>query len=152
VTGITRFASGTPVSLSDSGDRSLLGTGSAGAGSATDTPNCALNTPLLLAANDPRTRLPYFSKTMFSREIIGQQGTCTPRFFHGPGLNNSDMALLKDMRITESKILQFRFEFFNAFNHAQFNNPSGSVTNANFGIVTSARSPRIGQVALKFMF
>jgi hypothetical protein len=48
--------------------------------------------------------------------------------------------------------LQFRFEFFNAFNHTQFNNPSGSVTNANFGKVTSARSPRIAQVALKYLF
>src|SRR5262249_47154177 len=42
------------------------------------------------------------------------------RFFHGHGLNNWDMALLKDTRITESKLLQFRFEFFNVFNHAQF--------------------------------
>ncbi len=67
-------------------------------------------------------------------------------------MNNFDTALLRDMRITESKILQFRFEFFNAFNHTQFGNPSGSVTNANFGKVTSARSPRIAQVALKFLF
>ena len=152
VSGITRLATGIPVTLSDSGDRSLLGTGSAGAGSAVDRPNCALNGDLQLGANDPRTRLPYFSSSMFSRETIGQLGTCTPRFFHGPGLNNFDMALLKDLRITESKIVQFRFEFFNVFNHAQFNNPSGSVTNANFGMVTSARSPRVGQLALKFLF
>ena len=60
------------------------------------------------------------------------------------------MALLKDLRITESKFVQFRFEFFNVFNHAQFNNPSGSITNANFGKVTSARGPRVGQLAMKF--
>ena len=34
----------------------------------------------------------------------------------------------------------------------EYCNPSGSVTNANFGKVTSARSPRIAQVALKFLF
>jgi hypothetical protein len=46
----------------------------------------------------------------------------------------------------------FRFELFNAFNHAQFLNPSGNVTSGNFGRVSEARDPRIGQVALKFIF
>jgi hypothetical protein len=150
--GITRFANGIPVTLSDSGDRSLLGTGSNGPGGAVDRPNCALGGDLQLAANDPRTTLPYFNAAIFSRETIGSFGTCQTRFFHGPGINNWDAALLRDMRLTEHKILQFRFEFFNAFNHTQFNNPSGSVTNANFGTVTSARSPRIAQVALKYIF
>jgi len=48
--------------------------------------------------------------------------------------------------------LQVRLEFFNAFNHAQFNNPNGSFTNSNFGYVTSARSPRIGQVSAKILW
>ena len=59
---------------------------------------------------------------------------------------------MKDTKITESKILQFRFEFFNVFNHAQFQNPTGSILNGTFGYVTNARDPRIGQVALKFLF
>ena len=105
-----------------------------------------------LGINDPRTRLAYFNTAIFSRENIGQFGTCNQRFFHGPGTNNFDMALLKDLRITESKIVQFRFEFFNVFNHTQFNNPSGSVTSSTFGLVTSARSARVGQVAMKFLF
>ena len=62
------------------------------------------------------------------------------------------MALLRDMRITESKIIQFRFEFFNAFNHTQFGNPSGNVTSSTFGKVTSARTARVGQLAMKFLF
>lgn len=62
------------------------------------------------------------------------------------------MALLKDLRLTESKALQFRGEFFNAFNHAQFNAPNGNFLNSAFGLVTSANAPRIGQVALKFLF
>ena len=152
VTNLQFLANGIPVTLSDSGDRSLLGTGSNGPGGAVDRPNCALGGDLQLAANDPRTRLPYFNAGIFSRETIGYLGTCQTRFFHGPGINNWDTALLRDMRLTEKKIIQFRFEFFNAFNHTQFNNPSGSVTNANFGKVTSARSPRIAQVALKFLF
>jgi len=59
---------------------------------------------------------------------------------------------LKDTHITESKLLQFRFEFFNAFNHAQFQNPTGSILNGTFGYVTNANAPRIGQVALKLVF
>lgn len=85
-------------------------------------------------------------------EALGQLGTANKRFFHGPGINNWDMALLKDTRITESKLVQFRFEFFNVFNHAQFNAPPGDILNSNFGYVTSARDPRIGQVALKLIF
>jgi hypothetical protein len=65
------------------------------------------------------------------------------------------MALLKDTRITESVQAQFRAEAFNVFNHAQFMNPSGQVDNSGqggFGYVTSARDPRIMQLALKFLF
>jgi hypothetical protein len=145
LSGITRFANGIPIPLTDSGDRSLLGTSYA------DRPNCAAG-PLNLAMNNPRTGLPYFNTALFSRETIGQVGTCDNRMFHGPGTNNFDMALLKDLRIAESKTLQFRFEFFNALNHAQFSNPTGAVTNANFGKVTAARSARVGQLALKFYF
>jgi hypothetical protein len=67
-------------------------------------------------------------------------------------LNNWDMALLKDTRITEGKTLELRFEAFNAFNHVQFSNPSGNIDSGNFGRITSARDPRILQVAMKFQF
>jgi hypothetical protein len=48
--------------------------------------------------------------------------------------------------------LQFRAEFFNAFNHVQFNNPDGSINDSTFGVVSSAGNPRIGQVAVKLIF
>ena len=59
--------------------------------------------------------------------------------------------------IRESKTLEYRAEFFNAFNHAQFNNPNGLFNSGapplgTFGLVTSARDPRIVQMALKFIF
>ena len=59
---------------------------------------------------------------------------------------------MKDTHVTESKILQLRFEFFNVFNHAQVQNPSGSILSSTFGYLTNANDPRIGQVALKFLF
>jgi hypothetical protein len=53
---------------------------------------------------------------------------------------------------TESKSLQFRAEFFNIFNHTNFQLPQGDIINSSFGFVTSANDPRIGQLAIKFLF
>ncbi len=66
------------------------------------------------------------------------------------------MALVKDTHITESLNVQFRAEWFNIFNHTQFLGPSGifagSNSLGNFGEVTAAAAPRIGQLSLKFNF
>ena len=90
-------------------------------------------------------------------ETPGTIGSARRRFFHGPGLNNWDMALLKDTKFTETKTLQFRFEAFNVFNHAQFsaNGSSGFgvVGSSGFGVISSTYGqPRILQAALKFLF
>jgi hypothetical protein len=58
--------------------------------------------------------------------------------------------MLKHTAINERFAFDLRFEFFNIFNHAQFMNPGGDITGSNFGIVTNARDPRIGQVSAKF--
>ena len=92
-------------------------------------------------------------RAVFSQEQIGQLGTSSRRFFSGPGINNWDIALLKDTTITESTTLQFRAELFNAFNHAQFGLPNGNIdAGSSFGIVTTANPPRIMQLSMKFLF
>jgi hypothetical protein len=45
---------------------------------------------------------------------------------------------------------EVRAEFFNIFNHTQFNNPSGNISSSRFGLVSSASAPRIGQISAKF--
>ena len=149
ITGITRFTTGLPVTLYQPGDLSLVGGYEGGAD--TDTPNYS-GAPMQYS--NPRTAagFQYFSTTPFSPETLGVPGTARRRFFHGPGLNNWDLALLKDTKITERTSLQFRAEFFNIFNHAQFGLPVGTFSSATFGDVTSANDPRIGQFALKFLF
>lgn len=62
------------------------------------------------------------------------------------------MALVKDVRLTESKSFEFRAEWFNTFNHAQFVTPNGNINSGVFRLVTAAYAPRIGQLALKFFF
>jgi hypothetical protein len=94
----------------------------------------------------------YFNASQFSLEDLGTFGNSNRRFFSGPGINNWDMALRKIVPIHEQYSLEFRAEFFNLINHAQFNNPSGNQSSASFGQVTSARDPRIGQVAMRFAF
>jgi hypothetical protein len=150
VSGITRFTTGLPVTLYEYDDNSLLGSCSTGPnGNCSNLPD---HTPgKILENTNPRDGGTYFNTSLFSPEHIGQQGTSARRFFHGPGINNWDLALLKDLHLTETKTLEFRGEFFNVFNHAQFY--GASAVNANidstaFGLVTSAAAARIGQVAI----
>jgi len=153
--GITRFASGFPVYLTETDDRSMLGTGNTGQGNVIDVPN---RLPGSLNITDPRKAdvssgtNPYFNTALFTKEEIGQLGNANRRFFHGPGWNNWDLSLTKDLRLTESKSLQFRAELFNAWNHTQFGSPTGSILNSTFGFVTSANSARVGQLGMKFLF
>jgi hypothetical protein len=71
----------------------------------------------------------------------------------GPGQNNWDFSLMKTTKITEGLSFQFRSEFYNIWNHAQFNPPVNNVGAATFGqIQSSSVPPRIMQFALKFLF
>ena len=154
VSGITRFSSGLPVTLVNFGDNSLLGSEPNGVNNfGIDEPDYK-GGPLNLNPN-PRNGKPYFNTAQFSENALGTPGSAKRRFFYGPGMDNFDMALLKNVRLTESKSLQFRLEAFNAFNHAQFFGPQavdGNIASSTFGQVISASSPRLVQLGLKFFF
>ena len=60
--------------------------------------------------------------------------------------------MAKNLPLHESMSLELRVEFFNIFNHAQFQTPSGLINSGSFGVVTNTNDPRIGQVAAKFNF
>jgi hypothetical protein len=154
VSGTTRFASGFPVTLYDDSDNSLLGTlGNGVNNSLLDTPQFTPG-PLEINTN-PRNGKPEFNTALFATETLGQLGNSSRRFFYGPGINNFDLQLTKNLRLTESKSLDFRVEAFNAFNHAQFYGAGavdGEVNDPSFGEVESAAEPRLIQVAAKFTF
>jgi hypothetical protein len=151
VSGITRFATGFPILLSQSGDRSLTSVG------AVDHPNYIGGLAITPGVRSTPSHQ-YFNKSAFTSEDLGTMGTANQRFFHGPGTNNWDLALQKNTRIHESTSLQFRAEFFNAMEHAQFSNPTGNFTSSQFGQVTGVQTGsrgsggRIGQMSLKFLW
>jgi len=72
----------------------------------------------------------------------------------GPGQFNWDISVVKRTKIAERQEVQLRTEFFNAFNHPQFNNPGAAFsTPATFGVITSTSvNPRLIQFALKYAF
>jgi Carboxypeptidase regulatory-like domain len=155
VSGITQFTTGLPVTIANVTDRNLRGDQGVDFYGSTDEPNFTPGP--ILGDTNPRDGKPYFNTSLFSQEPLGGQGTSSRRFFHGPGLNNWDFALLKDVKLTESKSLEFRAELFNAFNHAQFygaNTVDGYYNDGpgSFGMVFNASAPRIAQMGVKFMF
>jgi Carboxypeptidase regulatory-like domain len=154
LSGITRFSSGLPVTLINYGDNSLLGAEPNGINNfGIDEPDY-LGGPLELNGN-PRNGRPYFNVAQFPENALGTPGTASRRFFYGPGMDNYDIALLKNIHLTEAKSLQFRVEGFNAFNHAQFFGPQavdGNIDSSTFGDVVSAAPPRLIQLGAKFFF
>ncbi|PYU91639.1 MAG: hypothetical protein DMG25_14185, partial [Acidobacteria bacterium] len=168
VAGVTSFTTGVPVSIFQTNDNSLRGNGrNSPQQSYTDEPNFLGGGPIYINKDprkqyqDPNTGVlvnPYFNPALFSAEPFGGQGNANRRFFHGPGVNNWNLAVMKDIKLTETMSLEFRGEFFNAFNHAQFygnNNVDGNFNSgpSGFGGVFSAgNGSRIGQIGGKFYF
>jgi hypothetical protein len=154
IPGITHFSTGLPVTLVNFGDNSLLGSEPNGINNfGVDEPDYT-GAPLDLNSN-PRDRQAYFNTAAFPENALGTSGTAKRRFFCGPGVDNYDMALLKNVRLTEPNSLQFRIEGFNVFNHAQFFGPQavdGNIDRSTFGGVINAASPRLVQLGAKFFF
>jgi hypothetical protein len=155
VSGITHFASGFPITITNNGDNSLIGTNPNGINnSSIDEPDYN-GGPLHLSHNPRKNGNDYFDTSAFSMNALGTPGTSKRRFFYGPGTDNYDMAVAKNLRLTEAKSLLFRVEAFNVFNHTQFSGPSsvdGNIGSSTFGDAISAAPPRILQGALKFNF
>jgi hypothetical protein len=83
------------------------------------------------------------------RGIYGNAGR---GLISGPAFNSTDFSIIKDFLFREPYKLQFRSEFFNAFNQVNFNNVSTTVTSGAFGRVRGASDGRIIQFALKFLW
>ncbi|MGH9396052.1 MAG: TonB-dependent receptor domain-containing protein, partial [Terriglobia bacterium] len=93
---------------------------------------------------------PSYTPCANGRHIEGNAGR---NQIEAPGINNWDMGLIKDTRISERFSTQFRAEFFNTWNHAQFGRPSGSLIPGRFGRIGGLLiPPREVQFGLKLFF
>jgi hypothetical protein len=158
ISGLSHFASGQPIPISQPVDLSLCGCPQ----SDVDKPNYS-GAPITFFNPRGTSDHRYFSTTSFSSETLGVAGDAKRSFFHGPGIDDWDMALHRIFPVKEDINFEFRAEFFNVFNHTQFQATTGNITAGNltsagnfssaaFGDVTAAASPRVGQVALKLHF
>jgi len=96
-----------------------------------------------------------FNPDAFTEDTVppGTIGNAPRTVCCGPGINNWEIAFQKVTPLGERVKLEFRGEFFNAFNHAQFFQPDGNFTDgSDFGRVKRARDPRLIQFALKLSF
>jgi hypothetical protein len=104
-------------------------------------------------ANDPKTPCKdYLNVAAFAQPGLGTFGNAAKDALIGPELLVWNMGLLKNIPFNERWHMQFRAEFFNVFNRANFNNPTNGHNNSKFGTITSAQDPRIGQLAIKIFF
>ncbi len=94
----------------------------------------------------------YFNTAAFAPNAIGTFGDSPRNLLYGPGTAEFDASLFKNFPLTESRYFQFRAEFFNILNHPNFSNPQNNLSSSQFGTITSAASPRIIQLAMRFTF
>jgi hypothetical protein len=89
----------------------------------------------------------------YGQQLLGSFGTAGVGTERAPGFKNIDLTVSKNFNFTETQYLQFRAEFFNAFNMVSFGNPNRDTSSPQWGFVnTQANAPRAIQFALKYYF
>jgi len=163
--GITTFHTGFPLDVADGNFLSLACVGSTFY-ACPDIPNVVSpaqyadphTSKFVNTATDPSNASSldhyWFNPNTFAVEAPGTFGNAGRNLLRGPRISNFDFGFYKGTAITEQIRLELRFEFFNLFNHTQFN-PNGAVTDisdGNFGRILTARDPRLIQFGAKIYF
>jgi hypothetical protein len=141
--GITTFGKGLPAVITGPNNTRLPGVSASAV---------RLKDPVL--PSDQRSIDHYFDTTAFTPAptfSLGNDSRTQPRL-RVPGIKTFDLSLNRSQTIKERMNLQFRAEFFGAFNTPQFGEPSSSVTATNFGQITGAGGSRQVQLGLRFSF
>jgi len=150
-TGIFQYQTGLPITI-------LAGTDSSQIGIAQDRAQYLGGNPYGAGGCRPGEApcVDFFNPAVFGIPAIGSFGNVGKGMLRGPNFWNWDMGFFKNLNVDERVRVQLRVEFFNIFNHTNFNPLPGQndfrVNAAGFGGIRSAGDPRIGQVALKLFF
>ncbi|WP_051669526.1 TonB-dependent receptor [Bryobacter aggregatus] len=100
-----------------------------------------------------RTLDRWFNTAAFTTAQPYQLGNASRFPLHGPGINNTDLSLMRNFHFRERAMLQFRGEFYNAFNHPNFRNPGTNLSSPQtFGKITGAQDSRVTEFALRLFF
>jgi hypothetical protein len=156
---IASFLGGTPIDVTSGANTPGLGTAAPGG----FRPDLVSGVPIYLDTGDPTQ---YLNPAAFALPAAGSFGNLGRGAIRLPSIENIDFSLSKNWKIRERYGLQFRSEFFNVFNHANFNgldtglsfqntqsDPNfGKSQNSNFGRLGSNQGPRVIQFGLKFSF
>ena len=148
--GLTRLTTGFPVTLVNNNDTSLLGTQPNGVNN-DGADQLAFTPGKLELQGNPRDGAG-FNAALFSLPALGAFGNARRRFFHGPGSDDTDLALEKTTPLRDNVALELRAEAFNVFNHAQFFGPAsveGNIGSSTFGQIVSSAAPRLMQVSAR---
>lgn len=153
ISGLYTMESGTPFSIAG-------GNGNNNSGSQQDgdrgdfAPNAVGLAPGVHQGSKQQWLKQYFNTARFVANAPGTFGNTPRNIYQGPGINTADLGLIKNFQYHERYQLQFRWEMFNAFNHANFANPNADPTSGSYGTITSIGSvaPRVQQAALKLTF
>ncbi|MCL5006365.1 MAG: TonB-dependent receptor [Acidobacteria bacterium] len=140
--GITTFQSGPPITIRTALDP-------ANTGQTQQVPDVVCN-PNNVPGGQSASM--WFNTACYQDPTTYRYGDAGRGLVTSPGINNWDMALMKNFKIGERVALQLRGEFFNIFNHTQLGVPAFDMQEADFGVISTARSPRLGQVALKLLW
>ncbi len=132
---------GAPFTVNISSDQANIGSGPAQRPNVSGNPN-----------DGPKTPNEWFNTQVFSLPALYTFGNSPRNAVIGPGLNEFDLSLEKDVVLKEAVKLQIRGEAYNLFNHPNFNIPNRTAFTANFGQISSAQDSRQLQLALKLMF
>ena len=142
--GITNLRSGFPFTIFASSTTDF-----SGLNQFADRP--IVNGPLSINYSNPDR---VFTTGNFSLPAAGNIGNAGRNAYYGPGYVDFDFSLQKNFSVTESKKFQFRAEFFNLFDHANFDLPVGNLASGSVGTIigdTNA-NPRLMQLGLRFDF
>ena len=105
----------------------------------------------------------WFNTNAFQQNAIGTFGDTGKNILRGPRYFDADLAAVKNAKITERLSMEFRAEFFNAFNNVNFGRPDGNLLDSTYGEITGmagssssntygTAQPRIIQFAMKLAF
>ncbi len=142
VNSIYTARTGSPFTVTQSGDAPNVGDGSG-------RPDLIGNANGTTNRNIDR----FFNTDAFRAADRFRWGTAGRNVVIGPGINNWDFSLFKNFQIDEKRRVQFRSEFFNGFNRAEFAAPGSTIGTAQFGRISgTTRDPRDIQLSLKFLW